>query len=129
MVGFSADWAGPEAADAIEKGTYNRWIPNMLQAPVRLADWSQFVRGVQREFKGRFDRWMFWENPDLEQAPQSLPAGALCRAAGSLPALGQALQPARPKSSPAASISTRRSATCRRFPRLTSCRSTRSRCR
>ncbi len=73
MVGFSADWAGSEATDSIEKGTYSRWIPNMLQAPVRLADWSQFVRNVQREYKGRFDRWIFWENPDLDEAPQSLP--------------------------------------------------------
>lgn len=73
VVGFSADWAGPEAAEAIRKGSYARWIPNMLQAPERLVDWSLFVRNIQREYKGRFDRWIFWENPDLEQAPQSLP--------------------------------------------------------
>ena len=73
VMGFSADWAGPEAVDAINKASYLRWIPNMLQAPERVVDWSLFVRSVQQEYKGRFDSWIFWENPDLDQAPQSVP--------------------------------------------------------
>ena len=72
VVGFSADWAGPEAREAIAKGNYVRWIPNMLQVPERLIDWSLFVREIQREYGARFDRWVFWENPDLDQAPQTL---------------------------------------------------------
>src|SRR5205085_2609540 len=72
VVGFTADWAGPEAGEALRKGIYRRWIPNMLQVPERLVDWSLFVRTVQREYKGRFQDWVFWENPDLEQAPQSI---------------------------------------------------------
>jgi hypothetical protein len=28
VVGFSTDWAGPEAAEGLEKGTFMRWIPN-----------------------------------------------------------------------------------------------------
>lgn len=74
VVGFSADWAGPEAADSLRKGVYQRYIPNMLQVPERLIDWSLFNRAVQREFAGRFSDWVFWENPDLDEAPQSLPA-------------------------------------------------------
>ncbi|MFM8635879.1 MAG: NPCBM/NEW2 domain-containing protein, partial [Planctomycetia bacterium] len=73
VVGFSADWAGPEARDALAKGVYTRYIPNILQVPERLIDWSLFVRELQREYRGRFDRWVFWENPDLDQAPQNIP--------------------------------------------------------
>lgn len=73
VVGFSAEWAGPEAREPIAKGTYIRWIPNLLQVPERLVDWSLFVREVMREYGTRFDRWVFWENPDLDRAPQSIP--------------------------------------------------------
>jgi len=73
VVGFCADWAGPEAADGLQKGTYMRWIPNLLQMPQRMVDWSQFVRASQREYKGRFPAWIFWENPDLDDAPQGIP--------------------------------------------------------
>lgn len=72
VVGFSADWAGPESAEAIQRGVYQRWIPNLLQTPQRPQDWSLFVRAIQREYKGRFDEWVFWENPDLDEAPQGL---------------------------------------------------------
>ncbi len=50
-----------------------RYIPNLLQVPERLIDWSLFVREIQREYGPRFDRWTFWENPDLDRAPQSIP--------------------------------------------------------
>ena len=73
VVGFAADWAGPEAREALMKGVYSRFIPNILQVPDRLIDWSLFVRELQREYRGRFDRWVFWENPDLDQAPQNIP--------------------------------------------------------
>ena len=73
VVGFSADWAGPEAVESLEKATYVRWIPNMIGVPRRMIDWSLFNREVQREFKGRFDEWIFWENPDLDDSPQSIP--------------------------------------------------------
>jgi hypothetical protein len=73
VVGFCADWAGPEAVETLRKQTYTRWIPNRLQLPRHLIDWSQFVRETQREYRGRFDTWVFWENPDLDEAPQSIP--------------------------------------------------------
>ena len=57
----------------MQRGAYTRWIPNRLQLPRRLIDWSEFVRATQREHKGRFDSWVFWENPDLEDSPQSIP--------------------------------------------------------
>ena len=72
VVGFCADWAGPEAREPLERGTYSRFIPNLYQSPRLLTDWSRFVRECMRENKGRFDEWMFWENPDLEDAPQGL---------------------------------------------------------
>lgn len=73
VVGFSADWAGPEAVDAIQKETYTRYIPNLYQVPARLIDWSRFVRECVREFRTRFDEWAFWENPDIDAAPQFIP--------------------------------------------------------
>jgi hypothetical protein len=73
VVGFSTDWSGPEAVDTIQKGTYMRWIPNMLQVPRNDVDWSLFVRTIQRENRGRFKEWVFWENPDLDDGPQSIP--------------------------------------------------------
>lgn len=74
VVGFSADWAGPHQQESIARGQYQRFMGNILQLPVRTADWSTFVRTVAREYKGRFARWAFWENPDLESAPQGIPA-------------------------------------------------------
>lgn len=73
VVGFSADWAGPEAQEQLRRGAYKRFIPNLLQVPVHVEDWSLFVRTLQREYKKRFDTWVFWENPDLDDAPQYLP--------------------------------------------------------
>ena len=73
VVGFSADWAGPEAAESIRAGSYTRYIPNLLQVPRHAADWSLFVRELMREYKGRFDTWVFWENPDIDDAPQNIP--------------------------------------------------------
>jgi hypothetical protein len=73
VVGFAAEWAGPEAAESLQKKTYHRWIPNRIQVPSRMVDWSLFVRNVQREYKGRFDAWVFWENPDLDDSPQNIP--------------------------------------------------------
>jgi hypothetical protein len=73
VVGFCAEWAGPESLDAMLRGTYTRWIPNRLQLPRRLVDWSEFIRATQREHRGRFDSWVFWENPDLVDSPQSIP--------------------------------------------------------
>jgi hypothetical protein len=73
VVGFSADWAGPEALDSIRKGQYRRSFVNQIQVPRRLIDWSLFIRETLREYKGRFGAWTFWENPDLEEAPQNIP--------------------------------------------------------
>ena len=80
VVGFCADWAGPHAQDAVSKGAYSRFMGNILQVPVHMEDWSRFVRETLREFgsaqgaaPGRFSHWVFWENPDLEGAPQSIP--------------------------------------------------------
>ena len=52
VVGFSADWAGPEAAETIQKGNYMRWIPNMIQVPRRMVDWSLFVRTLYARVQG-----------------------------------------------------------------------------
>lgn len=73
VVGFSADWAGPDAAESLARHTYTRFIPNLLQVPRSLTDWSLFVRTLCREYKTRFDTWVFWENPDLDDAPQNIP--------------------------------------------------------
>jgi hypothetical protein len=73
VVGFSADWAGPEALESIRKGQYRRSFVNQIQVPRRLIDWSLFVRETLREYRGRFGAWTFWENPDLDEAPQSIP--------------------------------------------------------
>ncbi|HUW31139.1 MAG TPA: hypothetical protein VM223_05955, partial [Planctomycetota bacterium] len=73
VVGFGADWAGPHAQESIAAGEYSRFIGNYLQVPVSLNDWSNFTREIAREFKGRFPKIEFWENPDLEGGPQSLP--------------------------------------------------------
>lgn len=72
VVGYSADWSGPDAVDGLANATYQRYIPNTIQTPARLIDWSQFVREMVREFKGRFPEWTFWDNPDLDDSPQSI---------------------------------------------------------
>ncbi len=73
VLGFSADWAGIESAEAIQKESYSRYIPNLYQLPARMVDWSQFVRECVREYHDRFDEWIFWENPDIDGAPQYIP--------------------------------------------------------
>ena len=75
VVGFSADWASPHQRKSVAKGEYSRFIPDRLQVPVRLVDWSRFVRVCSREFRGRFGRWEFWENADLASSPQGIPPG------------------------------------------------------
>jgi hypothetical protein len=72
VLGFSADWAGPHAQEAIAAGEYSRYSGNFLQVPVRLTDWAHYVRACAREFRGRFRKWVFWENPDLG-GPQGIP--------------------------------------------------------
>jgi len=71
IVGFAADWTGPHTQESIARGTYSRYIGDYLQAPVRLVDWSRFVREVAREYATKFPKWVFWENPDLD-GPQGL---------------------------------------------------------
>ncbi|NQT18621.1 MAG: NPCBM/NEW2 domain-containing protein, partial [Planctomycetes bacterium] len=71
IVGFSADWAGPHAQERIARGTYSRFMGNYLQVPVRLTDWSAYVRECAREFNGKFRQWVFWENPDID-GPQGI---------------------------------------------------------
>ena len=73
VVGFSADWSGRESQDAIAKARYVRYMANHLQVPVRMRDWSHFVRQMVRKYKGRFRQWVFWENADLKDAPQHIP--------------------------------------------------------
>ena len=73
VVGFSADWAGRGAQESIAKGAYVRYMPNFLQVPVRLTDWSHFVRKLVRKRAGQYSHWVFWENPDLKHGPQSIP--------------------------------------------------------
>ncbi|MDP6111888.1 MAG: NPCBM/NEW2 domain-containing protein [Planctomycetota bacterium] len=72
VVGFSADWAGPDSVDALANAAYQRYIPNTIMTPVRLIDWNRFVREMVREYKGRFPEWTFWDNPDLDDSPQSI---------------------------------------------------------
>lgn len=72
VLGFSSDYAGPDARDSLQKGTYLRTIANPLQTPVDLNDWNRYVRECLREYKDRFDEWVFWENPDLKDAPQGI---------------------------------------------------------
>ncbi len=73
VLGFSSDWAGIESVESIQKETYARNIPNLYQLPARLVDWSRFVRECVREYSNRFDEWIFWENPDIDGAPQYVP--------------------------------------------------------
>jgi len=72
VVGFAADWAGSHQQEPIARGEYSRYIGDILQVPVRMVDWSRFVRACAREYKGRFGKWVFWENPDLASSPQGV---------------------------------------------------------
>ena len=75
VVGFCTDWAGPEVRERVQDGTYVRYMANHLQVPHRMTDWSRFVRQMARRYKGRFSHWVFWENPDQLDSPQSVPPG------------------------------------------------------
>jgi len=75
VVGFAADWAGPEKMESVKNKTYARFIGNYMQTPVRIRDWSAFVREAVREFKGTFKAWQFWENPDVPGFPAYIPPG------------------------------------------------------
>ena len=72
VLGFAADWAGPEKMESIAKGEYSRYLGNNLQTPARLADWNVYAREVCREYKGLFPVWSFWENPDVADGPTSI---------------------------------------------------------
>jgi len=74
LVGYSADWAGLEARDAVANNSYVRNYPNSIQRPDRLIDWSLFVREMAREYHNEFKEWIFWENPDQYESPQGIPA-------------------------------------------------------
>ncbi|MBM4142044.1 MAG: hypothetical protein FJ225_00400 [Lentisphaerae bacterium] len=65
IVGYCADWAGPEKQLAVADGTYVRDVGNYMQAPIRLADWNAFMRNVGREHAREFAKWVFWSNPDM----------------------------------------------------------------
>ncbi|MFT5130338.1 MAG: hypothetical protein ACI8W8_003969, partial [Rhodothermales bacterium] len=73
VLGYSADWSGLEARDSVANNSYERTYPNSIQRPARLIDWSLFVREMVREYKAEYAEWVFWENPDLDQSPQSIP--------------------------------------------------------
>ncbi len=74
IVGYAADWAGPEKQLLVEAGTYIREVGNYMQAPVRLADWNAFMRNVGREHGKEFAKWVFWKNPDKRESnPLYLP--------------------------------------------------------
>ncbi len=75
LFGYSADWAGLEAQENIADNTYVRNYPNSVQIPARLIDWNMFIREMAREFNKDFDEWIFWENPDIDESPQSIPTG------------------------------------------------------
>ena len=73
IVGYAADWAGPEKQAAVEDGSYVRDVGNYMQVPVRLADWNAFMRNVGREHARDFKQWMFWQSPDMREVPIYLP--------------------------------------------------------
>lgn len=73
IVGYAADWAGPEKQGALEDGTYIRDVGNYMQAPVRPADWNVFMRNVGREHAREFKKWVFWQSPDMDESPIYLP--------------------------------------------------------
>ena len=70
ILGFSADWAGPEKWAAVQQKAYERFIGNHLQVPVRLTDWSLYVREAVRAYAGKVSAWEFWENPDDRSSPR-----------------------------------------------------------
>ncbi len=74
VVGYSADWAGPEKQPAVEDGTYLRNDGSYLQAPLRMADWNVFMRNVGREHAREFPIWIFWQGADsMVESPIHLP--------------------------------------------------------
>ncbi|MCJ8331454.1 MAG: NPCBM/NEW2 domain-containing protein, partial [Lentisphaeria bacterium] len=73
VVGYSADWAGPEKELAVAAGTYRRDVGSYMQAPVRMADWTIFTRNVGREHAKEFKTWVFWQGPDMKESPVHLP--------------------------------------------------------
>jgi hypothetical protein len=72
LVGFAADWAGPEKQESVEAGTYIRTVGNYMQTPVRMVDWDAFMRNVGREHAREFKKWVFWQGPDKEELPTYL---------------------------------------------------------
>lgn len=73
VLGFSADWAGPEKWEEVLRKEYMRFIGNHAQVPVRMTDWSLYVREAVREFAPRVSAWEFWENPDRRGAASYVP--------------------------------------------------------
>jgi len=73
VLGFSADWAGPEKWEEVRKKEYMRFTGNHAQVPVRMTDWSTYVREAVREFGPRVAAWEFWENPDRRGAASFVP--------------------------------------------------------
>ena len=69
ILGFSADWAGPGKWEEVQEKAYGRFIGNHMQVPVRLTDWSRYVREAVRAFAGKVVAWEFWENPDYRGSP------------------------------------------------------------
>jgi hypothetical protein len=69
MVGYAADWAGPEKQPALADGSYVRGTGNYMQSPARLADWDSFARSVAREHATEFNTWVFWQSPDMKESP------------------------------------------------------------
>jgi len=73
VVGYAADWAGPEKREALADASYTRTVGNYMQTPVRLVDWNVFMRNVGREHAKDFKKWVFWQSPDMEELPIYLP--------------------------------------------------------
>ncbi len=65
LVGYCADWAGPEKQLVVTDGFYTRDVGSYMQAPIRLADWNAFMRNVGQEHAREFSKWVFWSNPDM----------------------------------------------------------------
>ncbi|MBM4148939.1 MAG: hypothetical protein FJ224_07835, partial [Lentisphaerae bacterium] len=68
IVGYAADWAGPEKQAAVEDGTYTRDVGSYMQVPVRMADWDAFMRTVGREHAKDSKKWVFWQSPDMQES-------------------------------------------------------------
>jgi len=74
LLGFSADWAGPEKWEDVKQKQYQRGVyGSHIQVPVRLVDWSAYVREAVRECAGKAAAWEFWENPDHRGSPAYIP--------------------------------------------------------